>query len=156
MMVNMETRRLEFSLLRKSYITVRDFIEEESGCRIKSLNTRIEEDLSLSGDDNLELIEKFVSKFNLEFGEFDYSKHFMDEMELFSSEAAFYNIIKMIVWIPLKLIELLSFNKFRLTESFWARSRKTLDLSFREMLTWYIEGKFRLGNEMRYLLKSPH
>jgi hypothetical protein len=57
--------------LRLAYIEVKSFIENESGDAITSLNTRIENDLGIAGDDNLDLLEKFVAKYELGVTGFD-------------------------------------------------------------------------------------
>ena len=148
----MDRHPLEFKALRDSYIIVKKFIEEESGADVKSLSTKIERDLLLSGDDNFELLEKFIIRFNLNYDSFDYSKHFESEGEL--ADTTLYSLLKLIGWIPLKIIELISFNKLKIIDQdFWDPPRKTLDLSFRDMLTWYIEGKYKLGSELKYEIK---
>src|ERR1700749_5082413 len=108
------TRQIEFDKLRHAYVTVKSFIESESYEKVKSLNTKIEEDLGLSGDDNLDLLKKFVKKFELDYKDFDYSKHFLSEGELYGSEAALTNLLALSIWLPLKTIELLTFNKIKI------------------------------------------
>ena len=41
--------------------------------------TQLEHDLYLTGDDAVEFMEAFFSKFNVEFSNFDFSKYFDDE-----------------------------------------------------------------------------
>jgi len=57
---------------------------------------------------------------------------------------------------PLKLIELLSLNKinFGLKVFKPVREKRPLDLSFRDMLTWYIEGQYKLGTQIKYELRK--
>lgn len=150
----MNKRAIEFSILKDSYLTVKDFLEKESGMKIKSLSTNIERDLYLSGDDNHELLEKFIMKFNLNYEGFDYSKHFLSEGELFGSGEVLIKILKTIIWFPLKAIELASINRLKLlSDNFFDPPRQTQDLSFRDILTWFIEGKYKLGSEVKYELK---
>lgn len=146
-----EVRGLTYSEIRQSYQTVKDFIESESYTSVKSLNTRIEADLRMAGDDNYELLEKFVERFKLDYKDFDYPKHFKSEGELFGSGAALLTIISLIFWLPAKTIELISFNRIKLFRR--EEKDKRLDLTFRDMLTWYIEGRYKLGNEVKYKIK---
>lgn len=150
----METKEIEFSKLRHAYIVVKNFIESESFEKIKNLNTKLEEDLYLSGDDNYELLVKFVEKFELDYENFDYSKHFLSEGELFNSTTAFLNLLNLSIWLPLKTIELLTFNKIKLEKpNFGEPEKKLLDLSFKDLITWYIEKEYKLSSEIIYKIK---
>lgn len=150
----METKEIEFSKLRLAYIVVKSFIESESLEKIKNLNTKIEKDLYLSGDDNYELLVKFVEKFELDHSKFDYSKHFLSEGELFDATAAFVNLLTLSVWLPLKTIELLTFNKIKLEKpNFGEPEKKLLDLSFKDLITWYIEKEYKLSADIIYKIK---
>src|SRR5688572_2860687 len=138
-----EVKQLSYSTLRKSFVVVKDFIENETGETVTSLDTKLAEDLKLWGYDNADLLERFVKKFNLDHKSFDYDKHFESEGELFSS-APILTILSIIFLAPFKLVELLSFNKINFgLKVFWpGREIKPLDLTFRDMLTWYLEGQF--------------
>jgi hypothetical protein len=154
-MINKQKRHIELAELRNAYITVKNFIEAESFEEVKSLNTRLVGDLGLLGHDNYELIVKFVDKFNLDHKDFKYNNHFYTEGELFDSTAALINLTTLIFWIPTKLIELISFRKIKTWKySIIKPDRKVLDLSFRDMLTWYIQGKYKLGTEIEYKIKT--
>lgn len=149
---DMEIKRIGFANLRQSYVTVKDFVESETGETVKSLDTKIAEDLGLWGDDNWDLLTKFVTKFKLDSKDFEYDKHFESEGELFNSGALLLTILSAVVLAPLKLIELLSFKRidFGLKLFQPGREKRPLDLSFRDMVTWYIEGQFKLGTEIKY------
>jgi hypothetical protein len=150
----METKQIEFAKLRHAYITVKSFVESESYEKVNSLKTKIEGDLSLSGDDNLELLEKFVKKFELDYKDFDYSKHFYSEGELFGSGAALLNLLSLSVWLPLKTIELITFHKIKIGElNYITPERKVSDLTFRGMLIWYIEKEYKPSNTIKYEIK---
>jgi hypothetical protein len=150
----METRQIEFEKLRHAYVTVKHFLETQSYEKVTSLNNKVEADLGLSGDDNLELLEKFVSKFELDHKDFDYSKHFYSEGELFGSEAALLNLLSLLVWLPLKTIELLTFGKIKLDKPiFNKRSREVSDLTFKDLLTWYIEKEYKPMGKIKYEIK---
>ena len=136
----MENRQIEFEKLRHAYVTVKNFLEKESYEKVTSLDNKIADDLALSGDDNYELLEKFVTKFELDHKNFDYNKHFYSESELYGSDAALLNLLSLSVWLPLKTIELLTFNKIKLSKPKMpvTPNRKVFDLTFKDMLTWYI------------------
>lgn len=133
-------------------MTVKDFVESETGETVKSLDTKIAEDLGLWGDDNWDLLTKFVTTFKLDSKRFDYDKHFESEGELFNSGAILLTMLSAIFLAPFKLIELLSFNRINFGLKLFRadRENKPLDLSFRDMVTWYIEGQFKLGTEVSY------
>lgn len=145
---------IEFSKLKLAYIAVKYFLQEESFEEIKSTKDRVSEDLGLDGDDNYFMLLKFVNKFELEFSDFIYDEHFHSEGELFGSEAAFWNIITLSIWLPLKTIELLTLNKLKLSmPAFFTTNRTVKDLTFREMVNWYIEGKFPTSS-IKYIIAS--
>jgi len=156
--MNKELRQISFSQLRLAYQTVKCFIENESVDKVKSLDTKIAEDLGLYGDDNWEFLEKFVTTYNLDPTGFEYDKHFESEGELFGSGAALVTLISIVLYIPFKIIEFLSFRTIDFDKIFknglFGQRRQTLDLSFRDMLTWYIEGQYKLGTQVRYELKN--
>lgn len=150
----MEVKEIEFSKLRHAYVTVKNFIESEAWEKVKSLDTKIENDLGMAGDDNLELLEKFVAKFELEHQNFKYSKHFLSEGELFNSTTAFLTLLNLSVWIPLKTIELLTFNKIKLGKPNFNSGPQREDLTFREMIIWYIEKDYVPTESVKYKIKA--
>ncbi len=144
----------DFKTLRQSYIEVKDFIEKEVGDEVLSLQTKIENDLGCAGDDNLELLEKFVTTFKLDSTNFDYSKHFLSEGELFGSGASLLTLLGLPFVILFWLIRLLTFGKINLNkiQFFPSYQRKTLDLTFGDMLTWYLTGKYALRQNTKFKL----
>jgi hypothetical protein len=149
-----EIKQIEFSKLRHAYITVKSFIEHEAGDDLKSLKTKIEDDLGLAGDDNYDMLTKFVDKFKLAYADFEYDKHFYSEGELFGSSAALYNLLTLSIWLPLKTIEILTFNKIQIPKmSFHQPARQVSDMTFRDLLTWYIEGKYIHEGNVKYAIK---
>lgn len=148
-------KEIEFSKLRFAYLTIKSFLENESGKNVDNLKTRIAEDLSLHGDDNYDLLLKFVKKFELDHSDFQYDKHFYSEGELFDSEAALYNLLTISVWLPLKTIELLTFNNVKIKKpEFYKPSRNVSDMTFKDLVTWYIEGKYATGMDIEYRIKN--
>ncbi len=138
----MEVKEIEFSKLRYAYVTVKNFIESESYAKVKSLNTRIENDLGMAGDDNAELLEKFVAKFKLEYKNFNYSKHFLSEGELFDSTSVLFALLMLPIRISLKTIELITFNNVKLEIPKFNNQPEKADLTFKELITWYIENDY--------------
>lgn len=57
------------------------FIREEIGEFKKRIDsfTQIEDDLGVTGDEAIELIQKISKKFNIDISEFDYKKYFHPE-----------------------------------------------------------------------------
>lgn len=149
----MEIREIEFSKLRHAYLVVKSFLDSESFEKVNSLNTRVEEDLGIYGDDTSEFLERFVEKFQLDYSGFEYSKHFHSEGELFDPAFAFIALLELSIWIPLKTIELLTLNKVKLDRPNWNESRITEDLTFKDLIVWYIEKEFKTSKEISYQLK---
>ena len=152
----METRQIEFEKLRHAYVTVKHFIETEGYEKVTSLDNKVEADLGLSGDDNSELLDKFVTKFELDYKNFDYNKHFYSEGELFDSGAAIANLLTLSVWLPLKTIELITFNKVNLDKPKFpvTPDREVSDLTFKDLLTWYIEKEYIPSDKIKYEIKK--
>jgi len=136
----MEIRQIEFEKLRHAYIVVKSFINEKGCVEVNSLSNKINAHHGLSGDDNLELLEEFVKKFELDYKNFKYDEHFYSEDELFGSGRAIVTLLTLSVWLPLKTIELLTFNKLNLNKPKLpvTPDRTVSDLTFKYMLTWYI------------------
>jgi hypothetical protein len=101
------------------------------------------------------MLAEFVKKFELEHQGFNYDKHFYSEMELYDSTAALINLLSLSIMIPLKAIELLMLNKIHIPKpGFYKPSRKVADMTFKDLLTWYIEGKYTLANNVKYQIKN--
>lgn len=152
----METKEIEFSKLKHAYITIKQFLEKESGGKVTSLDSKVETDLGLSGDDNLELLEKFVNKFELDYKSFEYDKHFYSEEELFGLGRAVVSLLTLSVWLPLKTIELLTFNKVNIDKPKFPvlPDREVSDLTFKELITWYIEKDYIPVEKIKYRIKK--
>jgi hypothetical protein len=148
-----EERVIEFEKLKLAYVTVKSFLEKEAGENVESLKIKIAEDLGLYGDDNFFMLTKFVEKFELDHTAFRYDKHFHSEGEIANSEVALYNLLILSVWLPLKTIELLTLNSLKIDKPcFYRQSREVIDMTFRELLTWYIEGRYT-EFEIKYVIK---
>ena len=149
-----EERLVEFEKLKHAYITVKNFLEKKAGENVDSLKTKIAEDLGFYGDDNYYMLTDFVEKFELDYSNFKYDEHFHSEGEIASSEIALYNLLILSVWLPLRTIELLTLNNVKIIKpSFYEPSRKVKDMTFKDLLTWYIEGKYT-DTEIKYVIKN--
>src|SRR5689334_14737228 len=97
------TYRKEYKDLKQAYLEVKCFLETETGGEILSLGTQIGNDLGIDGDDSWELLEKFVSKYNLGVSGFEFSKHFLSEGEIAGSDTAFLELIflpaRIVIWL---------------------------------------------------------
>ena len=146
----------DFKTLRLAYLEVKAFVENELGDEVLSLNTKIEDDLGCAGDDNWELLEKFVTKYRLDTTGFDYSKHFLSEGELFGSGAALWTLLGLPIMLIVWLIKILTLNKIDWTQKqiFPDWDRKTIDMTFGDMLTWYLTGKYNLGKDVHVRMKN--
>jgi hypothetical protein len=150
-----QTRQIEFSKLRFAYFTIKSFLENESFAEVKSLNSKIAGDLGMTGDDTYELLVKFIEKFDLDYKGFEFDNHFFSEGELYGSGAALINLLTLSIWLPLKTIELLTFNKIKLNKpDFYQPDRQVDDMTFRDFLTWYIEGNYVPSKELKYEIKN--
>jgi hypothetical protein len=141
----------DFKTLRQAYCEVKSFIETETLDNVSSLNTKIEYDLGCAGDDNLELLEKFVSIYQLDTIGFDYSTHFLSEGELFGSVSAFLTLLGLPVFISTWLLKIITFNKVDWTHKqvFPILNRETSDMTFGDLLTWYLTGKYTLRKDIQ-------
>lgn len=138
---------------------MKSFVEQESSGKVSSLKTRLVKDLGCSGDDNLDLLEKFVIKYNLEQTGFEYQKHFNTEYELFGSEAALYRLIKLPIQIFLAAIRILSFGKVKADQvmvTFFEEGRPVSDMTIGDMVTWYLEKDYKLREDVKYVIDNAH
>lgn len=152
----METKQIEFEKLKQAYLVVKNFLEFECEGynKLESLRSRINADIGLAGDDNLELLEKFVAKFGLDYTHFKYLQHFHSEWELFGSISVLINTFLFLIRLPLKTIELLTLNKIQIRKpGFYKPGRPVKDLTFKDLVTWYIEKEFKPADSIKYQIK---
>jgi hypothetical protein len=153
----MQYKELPFSQLRQAYTTVKQFMEDETGCEIDSLNNKIEEHLGIAGDDTEELLVKFIKYYGLSAEGFDINKHFYSEGELFGSNPALYNIVVFVIKVVLWIVETLSLKRIQFNNKpQWYRpvDKEVSDLTFKQMLTWYLEKDFTHVNHTSYRLTT--
>jgi Protein of unknown function (DUF1493) len=146
----------DFKTLRQAYLEVKKFLESESGDDVISIDTKIADDLGCAGDDNWDLLTRFVTKYKLDVTGFDYSKHFLSEGELFDSGTALLQLLVLPIRIVFLLIALFTFGKHDFTSKRlmpdW--NRETTDMTFGDMLSWYLTGKYNLRKDVRIEFKA--
>lgn len=147
----MEVKEIEFEKLRHAYIIVKQFLETEGYIEVKSLDAMLAGNLGLTGDDAFELLVKFVTKFELDHKNFDFDKHFLGEGELF--EANLLKLLALSVWLPFKTIELITFNKVKFDKSNFQIKPERKDLTFKELIIWYVEKEFKPLESVKYKIK---
>ena len=148
-----EVKQIEFEKLRHAYIVVKKFLEKESGENIDSMQTKIAEDLSLFGDDNYDMLVKFSKEFEIDFKDFEYDKHFLSESEILDPTNAILKLLTLSVWLPLKTIELLTSNKIKMDKpSINFPERQVSDMTFKDLITSYIEGKYTKSENLNYII----
>lgn len=154
--MNVYTCKKGYKELKQAYLEVKRFLEKETGEEVESLNTQIGNDFGYDGDDSLELLEKFIEKYKLNIKGFDFSKHFLNEAEIASGDSTFLELFFLPVKVLIWLIKLCSFGRFDLMkgQNLPDIYRDTLDLSFGDMLTWYLVGKYSLRTQVRFELKK--
>jgi hypothetical protein len=155
--MSQQIKAVKFELLRNSYITVKSFLENETSENIVSLKTKLAKDMGWYGLDNEELLEKFTQKYDLKYSDFDYTKYFISEGELFALNLFVPNLCIFLIRLPLRMLEILSFKKLSLRKpGYYNTDREVLDLTIKDLITWYIEGEFATSNEIKYKTLTPH
>lgn len=149
--------KVDFKELRHTYNELKNFLEHESGGVISSSKKDIEEQLLICGDDTYELIAKFITFYELDSEGFDMSQHFLGEGELFSPSRTFLLILVLPVYVFLWLLKVLTFGYINFTGKKIIPSfcRKTQGLTFGDMITWYMIGKYIPRDEVHYFFEEP-
>ena len=147
---------IEFKELRKAYREVKAFLEQETAGQISSVKMDIEDDLQIAGDDTYELMEKFITVYSLEASGFDVTQHFLSEGEQFNSGIALIQLISLPIVLFTWLLKLLTFGKIDYTKAVVLpdANRKTTGLTFGDMVTWYIMGKYSLRKDVRFVIRG--
>ncbi|OLY91140.1 Protein of unknown function [Cnuella takakiae] len=148
--------QIEFKELRKAYQEVKDFLERETAGEITSVKKDFEVDLQIAGDDTYELMDKFITVYRLEANGFDITKHFLSEGEQFSSSIAIAQLLSLPFVLIIWLLKILTFGKVDYTKTVVLPEfgRQTTGLTFGDLVTWYIVGKYRLRKDVRFVLKQ--
>jgi hypothetical protein len=151
--------KISFKNLKQNYLEVQQFLEEKSGEKNICNKSKIANDLSLWGDDNYDMLEDFVTKYNLDFSGFNYGEHFESEGELTIS---IWSVLS-VLFIPLFIIKgivsyLFNFlsNKYSYKIerfNFFLKEHKSnkIDLTMGDLITSKIQGKFYLRENVKFV-----
>lgn len=148
--------QIEFKGLRTAYREVKEFLERETAGKVTSVKWDIEVDLQIAGDDTYELMDKFITVYRLEANSFDVTKHFLSEGEQFGSDIAMLQLVSLPFVVIVWLLKILTFGKVDYTKKVVLPEfgRQTTGLTFGDLVTWYIVGKFSLRKDVRFVLKQ--
>ncbi len=146
----------DFKTLREAYLNIKAFVAKEVGEDEILIKSKIVDDLGCAGDDNWELIQKFIAKYNLDNTGFEYSKHFLSEGELFDSFAALLRIISLPFAILFWLLKTITFGKLDLNKVkiFPDWQREVVDMTFGDLLSWYLAGRYCLRDQISIRIKK--
>jgi hypothetical protein len=148
--------QIEFKELRNAYREVKDSLERETAGEITSVKKDIEVGLQIAGDDTYELMDKSITVYRLEANGFDINRHFLSEGEQFGSSIAILQLLSLPFLLGAWLLKLLTFSKVDYTKKVVLPEygRQTTGLTFGDLVTWYIVGKFNLRKDVRFVLKQ--
>jgi len=152
---------IDFATLRQSYIEVKKFLEKASYEKVDNSNILIEQDLGFCGDDTYFLIEEFVEKYNLDFSKFNFSEHFLSEGESANGFQVLFNMVLLPLYFLFWLVkeftfDLINLNKYliKIVKLFSTNQRETLDMSFGDLLTSYLNKKYTLRSNVKFVLQD--
>ena len=152
---------IDFATLRQSYIEVKNFLEKTTKEKVENVDVLIEKDLFLSGLDNESLLIEFIEKYDIDFSKFDYSKHFLLEGELANGFQVLFNMVLLPLYFLFWLVkestfDLINLNKYliKIVKLFSTNQRETLDMSFGDLLTSYLNKKYTLRSNVKFVLQD--
>jgi len=149
-----------FKDLKQNYIEMQQFLEDKSGEKNIYNKSKVANDLSLWGDDNYDMLENYITKYNIDFSDFKYAEHFKSEGELFSSASVFLTILLIPLYF-IKIILSLIFKPLSKSHSktvndfnFFIKEHKSnkIDLTMGDLITSKIQGKFSLRENVKFVL----
>lgn len=152
--------KISFKNLKQNYLEVQQFLQKESGEKNIYNKSKVANDLSLWGDDNFDILEKFITKYKVDFSSFNYNDYFESEGELFCFYSSIYTILFLPLYI-LKFILHLFFKPFSKKHSdkintfnFFLKECKSdkIDLTMGDLITSKIQGKFHLRENVKFVL----
>lgn len=129
--------------IKQAYLEVQKLLEDASGVKVNSLSTKMAEDLSLWGDDNHDFLEMFSEKYTIDFSNFNYSKHFETEGELFGSKQVLLTLLGLPISVLIFLIKIVN-PKFNDTPFLKKKGTKKLDLTFGDLVVSKLKKEFCL------------
>ena len=147
----------DLKTLRKTYLEIKQFLKQETGEKDISLKTKIAEDLGFYGDDNLELLNKFVIKYNLQADGFNYSSYFESEAGLFNNGMFVVYLLLFPFYFTIWIAKIITtkpanWKRIRLYPE-WKRNPEPKDLTFGDLVVWYLKGNFGLRENINVALQ---
>ena len=151
--------KISFKNLKHNYLEVQQFLEEKSGEKKICNKSKIANDLGFWGDDNYYSLGDFVSKYKLDFSDFNYDEHFESEGELFGSGTVLLRIL-ILPFIIIRFILFVLIKPFSKEYSstinnfnFFLEKNKSnrLDLTMGDLITSKIQGKFNLRENVKFV-----
>lgn len=149
-----------FKDLKQNYIEMQQFLEDKSGEKNIFNKSKVANDLSLWGDDNYDMLEDFITKYNLDFSDFKYDEQFESEGELSISIWSILSVVLLPLFITKGIVSyLLNFlsNKYSYKIdkfNFFLKKYKSnkIDLTMGDLITSKIQGKFSLRENVKFVL----
>ncbi len=150
---------ISFKNLKQNYIEVQQFLQKESGEKNIYNKSKVANDLSLWGDDNCDMLEKFITKYKVDFSNFNYDKHFESEGELFGSLNSLFifvfailNIFKYTLFLNVVIFSK-KYSKQINDFKFYIKENKIekKDLTMGDLITSKIQGKFLLRENVKFV-----
>jgi hypothetical protein len=154
-----ETIEISYKNLKQNYIEVQQFLEEKSAEKNICNKSKIANDLNLWGDDNYYALNDFITKYNLDFNNFNYDNHFESEGEL---RMNIFGVLS-VIFIPLYILKAIigyfskSFSgkySIRINNfNFFLKKYKSdrIDLTMGDLITSKIYGKFELRENVQFI-----
>ena len=150
------TIHTNFSTLRNVYLEVKQFIESETGENNINLKTTLINNLGLHGEDNYDLLSKFIARYKLRLDGFNYSKHFNSETEVFNNGMVFIRILFFPFFFSIWLIRIIGAKgkNWRSIEFYpkWKGPHR-LDLSIGDLVIWKLSNNYNLRANTRVIFE---
>jgi hypothetical protein len=155
-----KVKEITYSELKQNYDEVLPFLQDYTLEYNVNNKTKIVADLQLWGDDNLDLLYKFVKKYHLDFSNFKYGDHFESEGEIF-------NILNGLWYLILGILNFLKFPMYFMILIFSKTVAKNLrefvfyteeahlerkDLTLADLVTCKVFGAFELRENIQFIL----
>lgn len=143
--------KFKYTELKEAYLEVEKFLKHASGHKTINLNTKIVDDLKLWGDDNYFMLVEFTEKYNLNFDEFEYDKHFDSEGEFVGFKTLILGLLK----LPILIINSLLIKYFspkiynKIENILYDRTNDKKDLTFGDLILSKLNGEFCLRDECK-------
>ncbi|WP_217875915.1 hypothetical protein, partial [Flavobacterium sp. FPG59] len=113
-------------------------------------------------DDNYDMLEKFIVKYNIDFSEFRYDEHFESECEFTIGIWSILNVLLLPLFITKGIFShLINFisskHSYKIDKfNFFLEEYKSdkIDLTMGDLITSKIQGKFHLREDVKYVITN--